>query len=139
MPPRKKQRAVGQPDPTALTACMKEWPASWAGVEEDEAPGRRMVAEFRPFIEHLVDKGLTARTIRRHVDYLWAIGGEIVRQFNDEPSLRRRTARQLLLDAVDPGDAPLLRGATEAEQRSADATARKLLQFLRIVEVNPPS
>ena len=80
MPPRKKLRAAEKPDPKALTACMEKWPASWAGVEEDEAPGRCMVAELRPFIEHLVDKGLAARTIRRHVSYLWAIGGEIVRQ-----------------------------------------------------------
>ena len=98
-----------------------------------------IVAELRPFIDHLVDQGLVTRTLRRHLNYLWAIGGEIVRQFNDEPSLRRRPARQLLLDAIDAGDAPLLRDATEAEQRSADATARKLLRFLQIVEVKPPS
>ncbi len=139
MPSRKKKRVAPQPNPDALTACMEKWPASWAGVQDDKPPGRALVAELRPFVVHLVDRGLAARTVRRHIDYLWAIGGEIVREFNYEPSLRNRPARQLLLDAVDIGEAPLLPGASEADQRSADATARKLLRFLRSVGVNPPS
>ena len=133
MPSRKKRPVAGQPNSDALFALMAKWPESWAGVDEDEAPGKSIVAELRPFVEHLIDSGLTARTIRRHIDYLWAIGGEIVRQFNDEPPLRLRPARQLLLDAVDAGEAPLLPDATEEEQNSADATARKLLRFLRSV------
>lgn len=139
MPARKKKRVASQPNLDALTACMEKWPASWAGVREDEPPGRAMVAELRPFVAHLIDSGLAARTVRRHIDFLWAIGGEIVRELNYEPSLRNRPARQLLLDAIDIGEAPLLPGASEAEQRSADATARKLLRFLRTVGVSPPS
>ncbi len=139
MPSRKKKRVTFQPNPDILTACMEKWPASWAGVQEDVPPGRALVAELRPFVVHLVDKGLVARTVRRHIDYLWAIGGEIVREFNCEPSLRNRPARQLLLDAVDTEEAPLLPGASETEQRSADATARKLLRFLRSVGAGPPS
>ncbi len=116
---------------------MEEWPASWAGLDEDKAPGKRLLAELRPFIMYLIEEALSAKTLRRHLDNLWAIGGEIVREFNDEPSLRRRSAQQLLLAAVEIGEAPLLRHATEAEQRSADATARKLLKYLRHLEVDP--
>ena len=109
---------------------MEEWPASWAGVEEDKAPGRRLVTELRPYIAYLIGQGLSANTVRRHLDYSWAICGEVIRQFNNEPELRRRSARRLLLDAIDIGEAPLLPHATDTEQRSADATARKLLKFL---------
>jgi hypothetical protein len=126
---RKKQSAR-KPTGTAFAALMEEWPASWAGVKEDKAPGRRLVTELRPFIEHLIEQDLLAKTVRRHVDYLWAICGEVVREFNYDPELRRSSARRLLLDAIDTGEAPLLPQVTEAEQRSADATARKLLKFL---------
>ncbi len=126
----KKKRPVQKPNPEALDALMEEWPDSWAGLEEDKAPGRRLLAELRPFITYLIGKGLSAKTVRRHLDYLWAIGGEVVRRFNHQPELRHASARQLLLDAVDIGEAPLLPHATEAEQRAADATARKLLKFL---------
>ncbi len=116
---------------------MEKWPASWAGLDEDKAPGGRLLAELRPFIMHLIEKGLSAKTVKRHLDNLWAIGGEIVREFNDDPSLRRRPARQLLLDAIDAGGAPLLPGATESVQCSADATARKLLKYLRHLQIDP--
>lgn len=109
---------------------MDEWPKSWAGVDEDKEPGARLVVELRHFVAHLVERGLTPRTIRNHIDNLWAIGGEIIRDFHDEPSLRGRPARQLLLDAIGHGEAPLLYGASAEDQSSADATARKLLRFL---------
>ncbi len=117
---------------------MNEWPDSWAGLEEDKAPGRRLLAELRPFITYLIDEGLSAKTVRRHLDNLWAIGGEVVRRFNHEPELRHASAHQLLLDATEMGEAPLLPHATEAEQRVADATARKLLKFLLATETSPP-
>lgn len=98
-----------------------------------------MLAELRPFITHLIEDGLSAKTVRRHLDNLWAIGGEVVRRFNFEPELRHESPRKLLLDAVDIGEAPLLPQATEAEQRSADATARKLLKFLLTKESSSPS
>lgn len=123
-------RPTRKPDAEALSALMDKWPSSWAGVREDEAPGRRLVSEVRPFLAHLIEQDLSAKTVRRHLDNLWAIAGEIIRALNDEPALRRRSARRLLLDAIDLGEAPWLH-ASEDQQRSADATARKLLKFLR--------
>ncbi len=125
-----KKIPTSKPNPNALNALMDEWPTSWAGLKEDYAPGQRLVAEIRPFITYLIDEGLAAKTIRRHLNSLWAIGGEIIRQFNDEPVLRHSPAHRLLLNAIDAREAPLLPNATEDEQRSADATARKLLKFL---------
>jgi len=109
---------------------MVDWPASWAGSEEDEIPGRGLVTELRPFIIYLSEQGLSRKTVRRHLDNVWLIGGEIIRSLNYEPKLRRKPARQLLLNAIDTGEAPLAPHATEAEQRGLDATARKLLKFL---------
>lgn len=113
-----------------MLALLEKWPASWAGVDDDKLPGRRLVAELSPFIAALIDRGLTSKTVRRHVDNLWAIGGEIVRSFNNESELRSEPARKLWLDIVAHGEAPLFFGAPESEQRSYDATALKLLKFL---------
>jgi len=73
---------------------------------------------------------LSRMTLRRHLDNLWVIGGEIIRQVNDEPRLRRKKPHQLLLDTVASGEAPFVADASEADQRSVDATARRLLRFL---------
>ncbi len=134
-----KKRTNSKPNPEGLVALMEKWPTSWAGLKEDEAPGARLVAELRPFIVQLVEQDLSAKTVRRHLDNLWVIGGEIVRSFNDEPKLRHEPTRQLLLKTVEIAEAPLLQHATEAQQRSADATARKLLKFLLLKEVPRPS
>jgi len=109
---------------------MDRWPDSWAGVSEDRQVGAALVARMRPFVVHLQELDLSQKTIRRHLHNLWVLGGEIIRQVNYEPELRKSEPRQLLLDSVADGQAPLVPHATEDEQRSFDATARRLLRFL---------
>jgi hypothetical protein len=41
---------------------------------------------------HLVRSEPSSKTIQKHVDNLWALGGEIVRDLNENPSLRRKTS-----------------------------------------------
>src|SRR5437773_1672555 len=105
------------------------------GVEKDLPPGEALVGCFRPFIEHLASVGLSPKTIRRHVDNLWAVGGEIIRDLNYNPPLRKKTGAQFLRDAVHEDGGPLLYNGSEEEQRSLDATCRKLHRFL----TRPPS
>ena len=100
------------------------------GVEKDLPPGEALVACFRPFIEYLASTGLCQKTIRRHVDNLWAVGGEIIRDLNYDPPLRKKTGDQLLRQAVREEGGPLLFSGSEEEQRSVDATCRKLHRFL---------
>src|SRR5665647_191069 len=44
---------------------LDEWPRSWMGFEKDLPPGERMVAYFRPFLEHLVRLELSRKTIHK--------------------------------------------------------------------------
>jgi len=99
------------------------------GVEKDLPPGEELVACLRPFIEHLASSGLAPKTIRRHVDNLWLLGGEIIRDLNYDPSLRRLTADQLLDKVICEDGGPLLYSGSEEEQRPFDATCRKLHRF----------
>lgn len=117
-------------DADKLHTLMDRWAKSWAGTAEHVPVGEGLVAELRPFIRYLAQSGLTARTVRRHLDNTWVIGGEIIRQVDWEPKLRDERPRKLLLDAIDIGEAPLVHDYSEEEQRSLDATARKLLRFL---------
>jgi len=89
------------------------------------------VASFRPFLEALVASDLSPKTIQKHVDNLWALGGEIIRDLNETPSLRRKTIEQLLDDRINDDGGPLLYGVdSEEQQRSFDSTCRKLYRFL---------
>jgi len=68
-----------------------------------------------------------AKRIRRHVDNLWILGGEIIGDLNYTPSLRKVAAQRLLREAVHADGGPLIHNGSEEEQRSLDATCRKLL------------
>jgi hypothetical protein len=89
------------------------------------------VACFRPFIEHLATSSLSPKTIRKHVDNLWMLGGEIIRDLNETPSLRKAPVERVLCDAIDDDGGPLIHhGDSEEQQRSFDSTCRKLRRFL---------
>jgi hypothetical protein len=70
---------------------LETWPRSWMGWEKDLPPGEQLVACFRPFLEDLAASDLSPKTIQKHVDNLWALGGEIIRDLNETPSLRSKT------------------------------------------------
>jgi hypothetical protein len=60
------------------------------GEEEDLPPGRKLVERFTPFLTHLAISELSKRTIQRHVDNLWILGGEIIRDLNEDRLLSRK-------------------------------------------------
>jgi hypothetical protein len=117
-------------DASAYCRDLDNWPRSWMGLEKDLPPGEQLVACFRPFIEHLVCSSLSPKTIRRHVDNLWLLGGEIIRDLNYDPSLRKMAADRLLRSVIREDGGPLIHNGSEDEQRSFDSTCRKLNRFL---------
>ena len=102
------------------------------GMEKDLPPGEKLVACFRPFLEELVASDLSPKTIQKHVDNLWALGGEIIRDLHEDPSLRRKSIEQILTGRIDEEGGPLIYAmeSEEAQQRSFDSTCRKLHRFL---------
>jgi hypothetical protein len=102
------------------------------GMEKDLPPGEKLVACFRPFLEGLVASDLSPKTIQKHVDNLWALGGEIIRDLYENPSLRRKSIEQILSHRIDDEGGPLLYAmeSEEDQQRSFDSTCKKLYRFL---------
>jgi len=124
------------PAPTddRLAACcpdLDQWPERWRYEERDVAPGRALVECFKPFLHHLLSLDLSRKTLRRHRDNLWLLGGELIRDLHEMPRLRRQPMAQVVRQAVDDEGGPLIsRGASEEQQRSFDVTCRKLYRFL---------
>ena len=101
------------------------------GLEKDVPPGEKLVACFRPFLEQLASTSLSRKTIRKHVDNLWVLGGEIIRDLHEDPSLRRKNVEEVLRELIDDEYGPLIHGGTsEPQQNSFDSTCRKLHRFL---------
>jgi hypothetical protein len=127
----KINRAASAPPHNLEHYCrdLNGWPRSWMGLEKDLPPGEELVVLFRPFLEHLAASDLTPKTIQKHVDNMWALGGEFIRDLNYDLSLRKRPVEQHLLNMIESGG-PLLYHGGEDQQRSFDSTCRKFRRFL---------
>ena len=127
-------RATPAPGAALERYCrgLNDWPRSWMGLEKDVLPGEKLVACFRPFLVYLVASAdLSPKTIQKHVDNLWVLGGEIIRDLNENPSLRRKRIERILFDSIDDEGGPLIYGvSSEQQQRSFDSTCRKFHRFL---------
>jgi hypothetical protein len=100
--------------------------------ERDLSPGQQMVECFKPFLRNLLSLDLSPKTRRKHRDNLWLLGGELILDLHEAPRLRKRPMDQLMLEALDDEDGPLIsHGASEDQQRSFDATCRKFHRFLQ--------
>lgn len=115
-------------------ACpdLANWARSWRYDEPDIAVGQEIVAVFTPFLLDLIDQGLARKTVSRHRDNLWTLGGELIRRRYEDKALARKNARDAIHELVSGEAAPLVYPRiSELQQDSLDATCRKLNRFLR--------
>jgi hypothetical protein len=114
-----------------LCPDLDTWPESWRYDDADIATGKRIVQCFTSFLTRLLEQPLAMKTLRRHRDHLWMLGGEIIRRVHDEPVLRHQPINTIILQLGDEECGPLIwPRITEPQQNAFDATYRKLYQFL---------
>ncbi len=125
--------AVSRANPDGLAAyCpdLEQWPNTWRYQARDLPLGRQVVEVFRPFLRHLWGMNLSGKTLRKHRDNLWLLGGEIVSDLHKNPQLRKRPMAQVVAAAIDDEGGPLISpSASEDQQRSFDSTRRKFYRF----------
>ena len=96
-----------------------------------------MVQYFTPFLRHLLNLQLSRKTLRQHRDNIWVLGGEVISRFQLDGGLRKQPIEHVVLDLISDDGGPLLsHRQSEAEQRSFDATCRKLFRFLTAPEIS---
>ena len=110
---------------------LANWSNTWRYEQDDVPVGERIVESFKPFLVDLVHQGLARKTLRRHRDNLWMLGGEIIKRRQLDPDLARLTVAEALLELIDESGGPLISGgASESQQNDFDATCRKLYRFV---------
>lgn len=110
---------------------IDEWPDSWEIDEDDIKIGRDIVEQFKPFIISLIEKDLSKKTIRIYKNYLWALGGELIRQINEDESERLLSAKELILKHVDGSGGPYWRHANDELERSKyNSVCKRFFNFI---------
>ena len=119
---------------TLKTYCkdIDRWAESWAGFPDLDVPvGERIVAEFTPFLLALISERRTKKTVKKYADYLWVLGGELIRRVLTDEKARKLPARTLILKHIDETGGPLWRHARDEQEHAVyDAVCRRFYQFL---------
>src|ERR1039458_978916 len=87
---------------------LEQWPRSWMCEARDLAPGQQMVECFKPFLRHLLGLNLSGKTLRKHRDNLWLLGGQIILDLHESPRHRRWPMAQVVLAALEDEGGPLI-------------------------------
>jgi hypothetical protein len=126
------ERAPAADELAAYCPDLEEWPRSWMYEERDLSPGQQVVDYFKPFLRHLLRSELSRKTLRKHRDNLWLLGGELILDLHEGPRLRKQPIDCVVRAALDDQGGPLISsGASEDQQRSFDMTCRKFHRFLK--------
>jgi hypothetical protein len=104
------------------------------GAEKDLPPGEQLLILFRPFLENLAASDLSPRTIQEHVDNIWALGGEFIRDIHSDPSMRKRPVDQALLRMLEYGGPLLYHGGAE---NSGGSSPKRLADARRHPQISP--
>ena len=110
---------------------INEWPQSWQGDKNDIPYGQEIIKYMIPFIEEMKKKGLSIKTINKHIDNLWMLGGKIIEELNYYKENRKIPALKMILNNIDSNEGPLIHDFSELQQGEFDSTCRKFYKFLK--------
>ena len=109
---------------------FEEWPERWKGFDKDVPYGKGILEIFTPFVQSLIDSGMTRKTIIHHCYNLWHLGGEIIRNVNTFNQYKTNPYIKII-EAIGPDGGILCRHLeTERDIKSYDSTCRKLYKYL---------
>ena len=110
---------------------LENWARSWCSEQSDLVQGQRIVKFLKPFLLYLLNQRLSAKTLRKHRDHLWMLGGEVIRRRQENSTLRRVAVERATFTLLEEDGGPLIwPRISESEQDAFDATCRKLYRFV---------
>ncbi len=136
--PTRKQKILAQQDNKNIAAILleyckdiDEWPCRWEIDKADVKMGQALLEPFKLFLIDRIEKGRAKSTIKIYANYLWALGGELIRQINYDDDERRLSAKELILKYVDGSGGPYWRHARdELDHYRYDSVCKQLFRFI---------
>ena len=140
--PQKKQKCTSVHDNQSSTDLLvqyfkdiNEWPETWEIDKRDIKIGEVILEQFKLFLIDRIEKGRAKKTIKSHGNYLWALGGELIRAVNEDTSQRRLAGRNLILKHInDLGGPYWCHAVSEADDAQYDSVCKQLFKFMTKTE-----
>jgi hypothetical protein len=110
---------------------IENWPARWEIAKEDLTIGQAITAQFKLFLLDRIKKGRAKKTIKNYADFLWVLGGELIRSINENDDERQLSANDLILKYIDDSGGPYWRHACdEIEHAKYDSVCKQFFKFI---------
>ena len=110
---------------------IENWPSRWEISKQDLAIGQSIRDQLKQFLISRIEKGRSKRTVKMYAGYLWVLGGELIRQLNEDESERGLLAKDLILKYIDDSGGLYWRHARdEVEHAQYDSVCRQLFKFM---------
>lgn len=109
---------------------FEEWPKRWVREERDLEYGRDLLESMRPFAESLIASKLSTRVTKDHLDSLWLLGGEIIRDVGMSNEYHVPPIKKIR-QSVDREGGPACRHLhSRSEATSFHRTCRRLAKYV---------
>ena len=116
---------------------IENWPARWEITKQDLVVGQPIRDQLKLFLINCIEKGRSKRTVKMYSDYLWVLGGELIRRLNEDESERVLSAKDLILKHIDSLGGPYWRHARdEFEHAQYDFVCRQFFKFITLKDVH---
>jgi hypothetical protein len=116
-----------------LVPDFEKWPGSWMGTEKDLEYGKRLLPFMEKFIHYIMAQGLSRKTLKEYVDWVWLLGGRIIKEVSIYGQYKKEPAKKLL-ETVEGGGC-LPDGHEQMSKTDLESFARmcgKFEEFLRL-------
>ena len=88
-----------------LVPDFDKWPEKWMGTEKDLGYGKKLLPFMEKFIYHLMAQGLSRKTLKEYVDWVWLLGGRIIREVSIYNEYKKDPKKKII-EAVEDGCLP---------------------------------
>jgi hypothetical protein len=123
-----------------LAPDLDKWPGSWMGSEKDLGYGKELLPFMEKFIHYLVTQGLSRKTLKEYVDWVWLLGGGIIKEVSICREYTKDPAKKLLETVEGGGCLPDgHEGMSQSELESFARMCEKFEEFLRNPRLLPRS
>ncbi len=115
-----------------LVPDLDGWPETWMGTGKDLEYGKKLLPFMEKFIHHLMVLGLPYRTLKEYVEWVWLLGGGIIKEVSIYNEYKKDPAKKLM-EAVEGGGClpDGHEGMSKRELKSFAGMCGKFEEFLR--------
>lgn len=85
-----------------LSPDFDEWPERWMGMKEDLEYGKKLLPYMEGFLNELIKRDLSRKTLKNHIDNTWLLGGSIIKEVSIYEEYKISPLKKLM-ESVETG------------------------------------